>query len=148
MAWERFYNLCDVWISCFIFEDVQLWHGYTKNEIRQSFTFPQLHVFHHCQVLVRKNCNSKIIQGMLNIFVLRKCINSFSGAFQNSNPNFHNLMIIYFSSRFIYSNWWQIYWKYLICVLGTRFTLLSPTRLSAPLTPNCAPDGTKLLTPL
>ena len=60
-----------------------------KNEIRQSFTFPQLHVFHHCQVIVRWNCKSITIQGMLKIFVLRKGINSFSGAFQNSNPNFY-----------------------------------------------------------
>ena len=83
-----------------------------KNEIRKSFTLPQMHVFHHCQVLVRWNCISKTIQGMLKIFVLRKCINWFSGAFQNSNPKFHNLMIIHFSLKFIYSNWWQIYWKY------------------------------------
>ena len=83
-----------------------------KNEIRKSFALPQLHVFHHCQVLVRWNYNSKTIQGLLKIFVLRKCIYSFSGAFQNSNPKFHNLTIIHFSLKFIYSNWWQIYWKY------------------------------------
>ena len=29
----------------------------------------------------------------------------------DSNPKFHNLMIIYFYSKFIYLDWWQIYQK-------------------------------------